>query len=259
MRATAPVVLVAVCFWAVCLFAGSAQAATRILVTPIPGSAKDDTARTLTRAVETAIAAAVDEGEIVTPQALDTAVEIAAARDCVGDDNSAVVSSCLSELADAIDVEFIARPSLGRLGSELVLTLTLLDGARAVVVAQAQRRADASSPEALLDQIPGLAKEVAKAADIAATGKKKRTVPVAAIGVSVGGAVVAAVGAVALGVRGSLAGDYEDGDLDRDDARAYEAIDAPFLFGGIGSVVVGGAVALAGAGFAVWSVIAPEE
>ncbi len=258
MRATLVVVL------ATLLFADAAAARVRILVTPIrdSGAGGDETAKTLTRAVETALAGAVKDVEIVTPAALDTAIEIESARDCVGpkeSDDSKVVSSCLSELADAIDVDVIARPSLGRIGSELVLTLTLLDGERAVVVAQGQRRADKDSPEALLDQIPGLAKEVAKDADLVIAGKRKRAVPVGAIVVAGSGAVVAGLGVGALAVRGVYSGDYERGALDRDEARAYEFIDVPFLIGGIGAVVVGGVTALVAGGVAVWSAVSPEE
>ena len=250
----------------------------RILVAPIAATGDrddDEMGKTLTRAVETALGAAVKDVEIVTPAALDTAVEINLARECAsfsGDDGDhgaangkgaadgkGAGDSCLSELADAVDVDVIARPSLGRLGSELVLTLTLLDGDKAVVVAQGLRRADKGAPEALLDQIPGLAKDVARDADLATVARRRRAVPGAAIGTALVGVVVVGVGVGALAVRGLFSGDYASGRLDVNGARAYESIDAPFLYGGIGAVGVGSATALVAGGVAIWSVIAPEE
>lgn len=260
MHATAVVVASLFC----ALVAPAAQASVRVLVTPIVAGddeAARESARTLTRSVETALRAAIDDVEIVTPAALDTQVELSVARECVAglSDDAGAVSTCMTELADAIDVDYIARPHLGRLGQELVLTLSLIAGDRAIVVAQGQRRADASSPEALLDQIPGLARAVADDADLGHVRRSGRVVPVVPIVVAGSGLVVVGAGVVGLAIRGSLSGPYGRGELGRNDARLYEGIDGPFLIGGIAAVVVGGVAAVGGAGFAIWSVVGTEE
>ncbi len=243
--------------------AGGARAGLRILVTPIVAAEGADSSevernRTLTRSVETALRAAIPDVEIVTPAALDAAIELETVRDCV---DAEVTGSCLTELADAVDVDYIARPHLGRVGDELVLTLALLDGHRALVVAQGQRRARADRPADLLDAIDALAVALAADAKLGAAASSTRGggLPMVPIAASVGGAVVAGVGATLLIVRGSIAGPYDAGDLALEDARGYEAINRPFLIGGIGAVVVGTLVTLGGAGLAVWAVVAPGD
>ncbi|MDP2340276.1 MAG: hypothetical protein Q8O67_04910 [Deltaproteobacteria bacterium] len=257
MRATAVRFLVVV---VVAAFSPEVLAGARIFVTPILNDTNPGSSQTLSRAVETAVKAALPDAEIVTTSALDTAIEMSTMRDCVGsagpDDGA---DSCLSELADAIDVDYIARPHLGRVGRELVLTLSLLDGRRAVVLAQGHRRVAMDSPGALLDVVNGLAKEVVRAADLRSDRPRARVVPITPIIAAGGGVVGVGVGALALGVRGSLSGDYERARLDRGQAQFYELIDAPFLWGGIGLVVVGGVVALAGGGIAVLTVVNEGE
>ena len=251
------VVVAALCAAFFAGFSTPARADIRIFVTPIHNEADLEIGRTLTRATETALKAAIPDAEIVTPAALDTAIEMNAVRDCVGSTGSDGTDSCLTELADAVDVDYIARPHLGRIGDDLVLTLSILDGRRAVVLAQGLRRVSARDPAELLDVVTGLAKEVARGADLRST--RRRPVPLAPIVVSAGGVVAVGLGALALGVRGGLAGDYERARLDRSQAQAFELIDQPFLWGGIGLVVVGGGVALSGASVAVWSIVSEAE
>ncbi len=232
----------------------------RIFVTPILNDADLEISRTLTKATETALQAAVPNAEIVTPAALDSAIEVSTVRDCVGPSGGghadAAADSCLSELADAVDVDFIARPHLGRVGDDLVLTLSILDGHRAVVLAQGMRRVRAATPAALLDVVPELAIAVARDADLRAHGV--RPLPVVPIVVGVSGLAGAGLGAAALVIRGSMSGDYEHARLDRGQAQAYELIDAPFLWGGVGLAVVGGVVALGGSGLAVWTILSEK-
>jgi hypothetical protein len=244
-------------------FSPAVFADVRVFVTPILNEADPEISQTLSRSTESALKAAIADVEIVTTAALDTAIELSTMRDCVGsagvDEGGA--DSCLSELADAIDVDFIARPHLGRVGDELVFTLSLLDGHRAVVLAQGQRRVNADAPARLLDVVNDLAKEVAKEASLHRSSDRRsaRVVPLTPIMVAGGGVVGVGVGAVALGIRGAMSGDYERARLDRGAAQLYETIDAPFLWGGIGLVVIGGATALLGGGLAVFNVINEGE
>jgi hypothetical protein len=246
----------ALAFFAV---APNAWAQTRILVLPVqaPADTPEDaaTAQTLTRAIETSLGSAAVV-QIVTPAAVSATLELEAQRQCLGGDPSA---SCVTELADAVDVDFVARAQLGRLGSEYVLTLALIDGDDAIVAAQGQRRAESDNPSALLDQIPSLCKEVAADAELSTKQKRRRSAPVVPLAVAGVGAAVAGLGVGAVVVRGVFVDDFNRGRLDRTGAVLFDALDEPLLYGGLGAIVVGGLTALGAGGYAVWTVVAPEE
>jgi hypothetical protein len=222
--------------------------ATRIFVAPVQA---DDAAVATTwgAAVESALHEALPGVELVTRQALDAVVAVENARDCLAVDG---VTSCLSELADALDVDFLARASYGRLGAQHVLTVSLVDGRRAVVVAQGQR--SAVDPEVLWETVPGLVREVLEGAGLLA-----RPPSLLGPGVVVGAGVgVALLGAGAWLLREELAPAYAAGRFDRSQARLFEAVEAPMLYGGLGAVVVGSVVALVGVGLGAWIVASAD-
>jgi hypothetical protein len=237
---------------AVVLVSSSAQA-SRVLVLPVGGDVDASTSVTLGRAVETAVQAALPNDEIMTPASLQTSMEVSQLRDCTADE---AVGACVSELADAANADVVVRPHLGRLGDEMLLTMTLTAGSSARLLAQAQRRVEADRPSGLLDVIPGLVRQTVGDAGLGRTGP--RPAPIVPIGVAVGGAVGAGLGVIVLAVRGTVADDYQSGDLDRGSAGAFEVLGGPALLGGGALVVAGTLVALGGAGVAVWSIVGGE-
>jgi len=235
------------------LSAPSGALASRVLVLPVGGELGRSEGEALSRAVETAVREATAGHEVMTLAALQTSMRMSELRDCAGDEQA---TACVSEIADAANADVVVAPTLGRLGDQLLLTLTLTAGARATLLAQVQRRADADRPSALLDVIPGAVRQAVD--DAGLVNAVPRPVPVAAIGTAVGGGVLAALGTVALVVRGVASGQYAEGRLDQEQARAYELYDQPALFGGVIGVVVGGAFTIGGGGVAVYSLVARE-
>jgi hypothetical protein len=225
----------------------------RIYVAPVQAPGVDDAAaatRTLGSAIEVALHDAVPGAELVTGASLDAVVQVNDARDCLAVDG---VASCLSELADALDVDYLARPQYGRLGSEHVLSLSLIDGRRAVVVAQAQRVA--GDVVLLLDAIPGLARDIAADAGLVRPPSPLAVAAaVAGVGVVVGGA-----GAIALGVQELARDEYLLGNLDAGPAGVFEATELSVLYGGLVAVGVGVVAVVVAAGLAGVALLAPED
>ncbi len=246
MRATSPHAVIVLC----CLLLSSSSSsarALRVLVTPLVGDGDSSVQQTLTRAVETAIARALPRAEVISATTIETSVALSQLRDCA---NDVAASSCWTDIADAANAEIVVRPHLGRLGDELVLSLSVLEGPTARLLSQGQRRVRADSPAGLLDVIPRLVRDVATDAYLLQPRVNKGP-PVAPIAVAVVGAVVAVGGAAALWVRNVDGINYENGDANRDDATWYEDNEAALLIGGVGAVVVGGVMAAVGAIVAV--------
>jgi len=234
------------------LLSSSAQA-SRVLVLPVGGDVDPSMAVTLGRAVETAVRDALPNDEIMTAASLQTSVEVSQLQDCTSDE---AVGACVSELADAANADLVVRPHLGRLGDELLLTMTLTAGSSARLLSQAQRRVEADRPSGLLDVIPGLVRQSVGDAGLGRVGP--RPAPIVPIGVAVGGAVGAGLGVIVLAVRAGAAEKYDGADLDRGSAVAFEVLGGPALVGGGALVVAGTLVALGGAGVAVWSIVGGE-
>lgn len=251
MHATSPHAVIALC----CLLLSSSSAqALRVLVTPVFGEGDKAMQQTLSRAVETAVAAALPRAEIMSATTIETSIELSQLRDCASD---AAVSNCLTDIADAANAEIVVRPHLGRLGDELVLSMSVLEGPTARLLSQGQRRVRVDAPGALLDAIPRLVRDVATDAYLLQPRVKKGP-PVVPITVGVIGAAVAGGGVFALVARNAIATDYENGDASADDARFYEENGDAVLVAGIGAVVVGGALAVTGTIIAIVAATAEE-
>lgn len=244
MHATSPHAVILLCFL---LLSSSSAHALRVLVTPFVGEGDKAMQQTLGRAVETAVAEALPRAEIISATTIETSIELSQLRDCASD---AAVSTCLTDIADAANAEIVVRPHLGRLGDELVLSMSVLEGPTARLLSQGQRRVRADAPGALLDAIPRLVRDVATDAYLLQP-RVKRGPPVAPITVGVIGAVVAGGGVIALVARNALAVDYENGDASAADARFYEDHGDTVLVAGVGAVIVGGALAITGTIIAV--------
>lgn len=210
-----------------------------------PTQAKDPTtARIVDGATGAALAKALPDVEVVSADVLSAVTEVEAARQCLAVE---ATSSCLSELAGALDVDYLVRVQVASLDHQLVLTLVLIDGRQVRVVGQGQRMARKGNHAALLSSLPGLVREVASSAGLP-TSPSPYVTPAVVGGV---GVVVAGAGAAVLAGRGVASGAYADGALSRDDAVRFEQLDVPLLAGGIGAAVVGsilvvGAAARAG-------------
>ena len=228
----------------------SSAGASRILVLPVAGDGDASRSATLGRAIETAVRDALPDEEVMTTASLQTSVEVSQLQDCVSDE---AVGACVSELADAANADIVVRPHLGRLGDELLLTMTVTAGSSARLVAQGQRRVDAGHPSDLLDVIPGLARQTI--ADAGLGGVGAWTAPIVPMVVAVGGAVGIGLGLVVLKLRDQAATQYASGELSRASARDFETYGPTILVGGVGLVVAGALSTLGGAGFAVWSVV----
>ena len=230
--------------------ATTALAGPRVYVTPAQ-TADPTTARVVDSAVGTAFAKAVPGVELVSADAVAAVTEVAATRQCLADDHA---SACLSELAGALDVDYLVRVQVASLDDQLVLSMALIDGRSVRVVGQGQATAGARNHAALLRALPGLAREVASAAGLP-TSPSPLTRPAVTAGV---GLVVAGAGAAVLGVRGWASGAYAEGLLSRNDAALYEQANVPSLVGGLAAAIVGG-VAVVGAGVVAGIVVVEGE
>ena len=237
----------------VCLLASSQAVAARMLITPVSAEAQgsdparapgaDDALASLravvSRAVESAALDHLPDVEVLTPGALEQKLELDLARACTGEGDDA---ACVVEFASALGVDWVLRPRLSRVGGAVHLTLSLYDGARPQLVAQASCTADANDSEGLLRQVPGLVVEVAKKARIPVL-EGSEDPPLAAMALLGAGATGLALGAVLA--TGSAVGDlqYFDAKLDREGARTWESARL-FAWGAAGACVVGGTALL---------------
>ncbi len=238
----------------VCLTLSGSAAAQRILVLPVSSDGLDEgTSKTLGRAIETSVRNVVVDGEVITADALQTSIQLSQLQDCLGDE---AVGACTTEIADAANADAVIRPHVGKLGDELLLTLTVTEGSSARLMAQGQRRGPVDAPGQLLDVIPGLSRQVLETAGLARL--KPKAVPVVPIAVGVGGVLGAGVGVGILLIRNSTAEKYGAGELDRGSASAFEAVGDAALIGGAVLVVGGALAAIGGAGVAAWTIVGDE-
>ncbi len=244
-----PRFLLPVLVLAMVIVCAPAAAAERVLVLPVGGEVDSATATTLGRAVETAVRDTLPAAEVMSAATLETSIGMSRMQDCALDE---AVGSCIAEIADAANADVVVRPHLGRLGDEYVFTVTMTGGATARLLGQGQRRVPVARPTALLDVIPGLVERTAVDAGLA---RERREVSGAAIAVAVGGAVGAGLGVGLLGLRAVAGAEYDKGNLERDQAGAYETLQQPALYGGAAIVVVGGLAALGGTAAALWPLV----
>lgn len=231
------------------LLGASGAHAARIFVAPLPGD--DPEALALTRAVETAVLKRVVDADVVTPRALDTKVELELLKACQSGDDT----SCVVDFAQSMGVDWVIRPQLAALGDRVILTLSLYDGQRAALVGQGERHAPRARPEQLLEEVPDLVVEVARAGRLRVIVPRAPAPPVLAFTALGAGALVvlasAATHALTFAV---LEPSYQKAEMSRDDARAWEAA-RPVA---IGAPVLGylGGAALLGVG--VWALTREE-
>lgn len=230
-----------------------------MLVTPVSAEASSNDAErapgtddalaslraVVSRAVESAALDHLPDVEVLTPGALEQKLELDLARACTGDGDDA---ACVVEFASALGVDWVLRPRLSRVGGAVHLTLSLYDGARPQLVAQASRTADADDSEGLLRQVPELVVELARKARIPVV-EGSAGPPLAALAPLGAGAAGLALGAVLA--TGSAVGDlqYFDAKLDREGARTWESVRL-FAWGAAGACVVGGTALLVAGAFA---------
>ncbi len=238
-----------------CAAFSQASAAQRILVLPLGSDGMDDVTakKTLGRAVETSVRDMVVNGEVITADALQTSIQMSQLQDCLGD---VALSACATEIADAANADAIVRAHVGKLGDELLLTLTITEGSSSRLLAQGQRRASADAPSELLDVIPSLVRQVFQTSGLARV--KPKAVPIVPIMVSAGGLLGAGVGTGILLLRNAAAVQYDAGELDRSSASSFETLGGPALIGGAVLVVGGAVVAVGGVGVAAWSYLGGE-
>lgn len=223
--------------------------AERVLVLPVGGEVDSATSTTLGRAVETAVRDTLPAAEVMSAATLETSIGMSRLQDCALDE---AVGACVAEIADAANADVVVRPHLGRLGDEYVLTVTMTGGSSARLLGQGLRRVPVARPAALLDVIPGLIERTAVDAGLA---RERREVSAAAIAVAVGGAVATGVAVGGLGLRAVAGAEYDQGNLDRGQAGAYEALQQPALYGSTVVVIIGGLAALGGTAAAVWPLV----
>lgn len=229
-----------------CAVWAPAAHATRLLIAPVPGEALGGAAAVMSRAVESAALEHLPDLVVLTPAALEQQLELGLARACAGDGDDA---ACVVEFAAALDADWVLRPRLSEAQGSMHLTLSLFDGKRAELVAQATRAAPVGSVDRLTAQVPALVVDVARKARIP-------VVPIAA-GPSAAGIALVSTGAVGLAL-GALGGggsvlmeaQYLGAKLDRDAASTWEGARL-FAWGTSAACVVVGAAAVT-AGALVW-------
>ena len=218
----------------VSLYASSSWAArpVRVLVAPVASEDDPGSAATLSQEIATAVREASADIDVVTTSAIDTKIALG----CLSGDDTA----CIVELADSAGVDAVIRSHVGHVGRETVLTLAVIDGKHARVLAQGSRRVAANNTAHLLDVLPDLASEVLRKAKLI---ERSLAAPIALT--SVGGVV--AVGA-AIGVAASAVWtlNYNNASLTRADARTYEALAPVAWIGSVAGLVAGAAVATVG-------------
>ncbi len=231
---------------------------TRAYAAPPPGTASKmffapgagaDEESPLSRAVESAVLQQAPAVSLITMRALSQQLDLNVMRACSADSDGA----CVTQFAEALDVDYILRPSMATLGDVVVLTLTLFDGRSAQLLAQAQRQAPANAPAQLLPQVSDIVKEVLRAGDVLAR-PPPTPLPIAAItGAVVGGAGLVG-GSVMLGLAAWQQARYQNAELNQGDAGAWEGQRLAVVPLGI-LLVAAGAVLT---GFAVVSLVRGE-
>lgn len=223
---------------------GAAPAhATRLLIAPLPGEAQGGVAAVLSRAVESAALDRLPDLVVLTPTALEQQLELGLARACAGEGDDA---ACVIEYAAALDADWVLRQRLSEAQGSLHLTLSLFDGKRAELVAQATRSAPADDVDRLTREVPALVTELAKKARIPVAVEPLGPSPVGLALVGAG-ATGLALGALAAGGSLFVESQYLGAQLDRDGARAWEGARLLAWGASAAGVVVGGAMVTAGA------------
>lgn len=220
--------------------------ATRLLIAPLPGEAHGGVAAVLSRAVESAALERLPDLVVLTPAALEQQLELGLARACAGDGDDA---ACVIEFASALDADWVLRQRLSEVQGSLHLTLSLFDGKRAELVAQATLSAPAGDVDRLVRQAPQLVVEVARKARIPVTEEPAGP---SLAGLALVGAGATGVALGALGAGGSLLveSQYLGAHLDRDGARSWEG--ARVLAWGTSAACVLAGAALVTAGALAW-------
>jgi hypothetical protein len=221
------------------LLTSSTALATRVLVAPVSGDDDATTRETLGHAIERSVAQAMPGSEIVSTTTIENASELAALRDCIGDD---VAAACLSEVAGAANAELVVRSHLGHFGDELVLSVSVLDGTSSKVLGQGQRRVERSRAAALLDRTPALVEEALRASGHF-EGRPWAVVPVVVTALS-GASLTAGVAVwVVFAVR---AVPYANAELTAAEAAAFEQDRVPLVASATALTVVGAGGVLVG-------------
>lgn len=135
---------------------------------------------------------------IVTGNDIRTLVTIDAERAAVGCDDE--TSSCMAEIAGALGARYVVSGTLGALGSDRVLQLSLFD----VKTGEALERgsATAPSPSALAPAIPDVVARVLR--PLASTTARAPRKDSGVSGLAIGGAVTGGIGS-ALAIGGGIA------------------------------------------------------
>jgi hypothetical protein len=240
------------------LFAASGAAAeTRVLLTEVPpeDELSASSARTLNRVLEGEVRRVLPDVELVTFRAVRANLEVAEMADCLGDEQAA---ACATELGNALGVELIAAPRVGRIGSQLVLTLSVYRLGDATVAGQSTRRTDGDEA-ALLDEARPAVEEafattglrVARAPDAPEPEPGPTIWPWLVGGAGIGTGVLAAAAGLVVhaGAGLLLALPYESGVASRDAARFWE--DSAVVWIGAGYTLYGVGVLAAVSGVAL--------
>lgn len=229
---------------ATCLMLAMPASATRILVMPLGNDADPSMSAPLGRSVEAAVQDAAPTADVVTASSLGAAVELEAAKACLGIDVEN--NACMTELVGASNAELVVRGHLGRLGDTYVLTFAILDGASARLLAQGQRLVAVERPSDLVEVTPGLVRQVLRDSRSLPVRPEPQGAPVGPIIGTVAGVTLVGLGATSLIVWGVASDRYNKAELSREEAQTFELFEAPLVSGGAGLVVVGGAVAVIG-------------
>ncbi len=200
----------------------------------------------VSRAVESAALEALPDMVVLTPAALEQQLELGLARACAGDGDDA---ACVVEFAAALDADWVLRPRLTEAQGSLHLTLSLFDGKRAELVAQATRSARVGAVDALTAQVPGMVVDVARKARIPVAEAARAPSP-ASLALVGGGVAGVALGVIAGGGSTLVEAQYLGARLDRGQAETWERA-RPFAWGAAAACTVAGVASLV-AGALVW-------
>jgi hypothetical protein len=94
--------------------------------------------------------------QLMTGEQLTAVVSVERQRELMGCQSEA----CMAEIAGALDVDRLVIGSAAKLGSSWILHLQLVDARKAVTLQQSDRRKKGGSIDDVLDELPGMAREL---------------------------------------------------------------------------------------------------
>jgi len=177
----------------------------RVVVLDVQGAALSSDEKGTVAALVAAQTARSVDADVLSASDLRTMLDLAAQKQAEGCDTT----SCLVEVANALDARAVVSTEVGRLGALVVVNLALFEPTQARVIARAQARGDTT--EQLAAQLTPAVQSLWRGVTLTAGGVDKQAqVPWGSIAVVTAGALGVVGGAVGVGYAAVAYGDAAD-------------------------------------------------